>query len=128
MNLDEKLQSASPEKYGGNYGQHLLEQYTLYVEMADRISHRRQNANGFGLSINTAILGIVGLVASRCTPNQMFTMIAVISVAGMLILEVERCARALGATVVDETVLDRAKNAWSDTLGFQAGLHGKAFS
>ena len=84
MNLDEKLQSASPEKYGDNYGQHLLDQYALYVEMADRISHRRQNANGFGLSINTAILGIVGLIASRCTPNQMFTMIAVISVAGML--------------------------------------------
>jgi len=84
MNLEEKLQSASPEAYGSSYGQHLLEQYKLYVEMADRISQRRQNANGFGLSINTALLGIVGLVASRCPPGQMFTMITVISVAGML--------------------------------------------
>lgn len=84
MNLDETLRSASPEQYGVNYGQHLLEQYRLYVEMTDRISHRRQTANGFGLSINTALLGIVGLVASRCTPSQVFTMIAVISVAGLL--------------------------------------------
>ena len=84
MNIDDKLQSISPEDYGDNYGQHLLEQYSLYVEMTDRISQRRQNANGFYLSINTALLGIVGFVASRCTPGQVFTMIAVISVAGML--------------------------------------------
>ena len=36
MNIDETLRSASPEQYGGNYGEHLLEQYKLYVEMADR--------------------------------------------------------------------------------------------
>jgi len=84
MNLDERLRSASPEQYGDNYGQHLLEQYKLYVEMTDRISQRRQAANGFCLSINTVLLGSVGLVASRCTPNQTFAMIAVISIAGML--------------------------------------------
>jgi len=84
MNFEEKLRPVTPEQYGSNYDQHLLEQYKLYVEMADRISHRRQNANGFGLSINTALLGIVGLVASRCTRGQMFMTIAVISVVGML--------------------------------------------
>ena len=35
-----------------------LEQYKLYVEMADRISSRRQNANSFFLSINTAIVAL----------------------------------------------------------------------
>lgn len=84
MDLDEKLRAASPDKYGSNYDQHLLEQYRLYVEMTDRISHRRQNANGFGLSINTALFGIVGLVVSRCTPGQVLTLITAISVAGML--------------------------------------------
>ncbi len=84
MNIEEKLRAASPEQYGDNYGAHLMEQYRLYVEMADRISHRRQTANGFGLSINTGLLGVVGLVASRCTPSQMLPMIAAIAVAGIV--------------------------------------------
>ena len=42
----------NPEKYGEKYKEHLLEQYKLYVEMADRISGRRQTANSFFLSIN----------------------------------------------------------------------------
>lgn len=84
MNLEERLGAASPESYGSNYAEHLLEQYKLYVEMADRISQRRQTANGFGLSINTALLGIVGFVVSRCTPHQVLAFIAVISVTGIL--------------------------------------------
>jgi hypothetical protein len=35
----------------------LLEQYKLYVEMADRISQRRGAANTFFLSFNTAVVG-----------------------------------------------------------------------
>ncbi len=35
----------------------LLEQYKLYVEMADRISQRRAAANTFFLTFNTAIVG-----------------------------------------------------------------------
>ena len=84
MNLDEKLRFGSPESYGGNYYDHLLEQYKLCVDMADRISQRRQNANAFGLSVNTALLGIVGLVAGRCTPGQLIGMVAAISLAGTL--------------------------------------------
>ena len=48
--------------YGQNYQEHLLEQYKLYVEMADRISSRRQSANSFFLSINTAIASLLGYV------------------------------------------------------------------
>jgi len=40
----------------------LLEIYKLYVEMADRISQRRQTGNSFFLSINTAVIGAVGYV------------------------------------------------------------------
>ena len=47
------------EEYGENYKAHLLEQYKLYVEMADRISARRQTANSFFLSINTAIIALI---------------------------------------------------------------------
>jgi hypothetical protein len=43
----------------------LLEQYKLYVEMADRISERRQSANSYFLSVNSAILAFVGYVTSK---------------------------------------------------------------
>lgn len=50
---DEKLRSV------------LLDQYKLYVEMADRTSARRQNANTFALSINTALIALVGYVQTQ---------------------------------------------------------------
>lgn len=46
--------------YGPEYKAHLLEQYKLYVEMADRISSRRQSANSFFLSLNTALFPSMG--------------------------------------------------------------------
>ena len=50
--------SANPEEYSmDKYQDHLLEQYKLYVEMADRISQRRGIANTFFLTFNTAIVG-----------------------------------------------------------------------
>ena len=39
----------------------LLEQYRIYVEMADRISQRRSLANTFFLSLNTGIFSLLGL-------------------------------------------------------------------
>jgi len=62
LNISEKLYSVSNEEYGGEYNSHVIEIYKLYVEMADRISTRRQSANSFFLSINTAIVAIVGYV------------------------------------------------------------------
>ena len=41
----------------GIYQQHVLEQYKLCLELADRISQRRAIANTFFLSFNTAIIG-----------------------------------------------------------------------
>jgi hypothetical protein len=43
------------------YDSAVLEQYKLYVEMADRVSARRGLTNSFFLTLNT---GIVGLVAA----------------------------------------------------------------
>lgn len=47
------------EDYGTNYKNHILEQYKLYVEMADRISQRRANTNTFFISINTFLIAVV---------------------------------------------------------------------
>src|SRR4051812_49472784 len=50
-------------RYGGDRAAlqgALLEQYKLYVEMADRISQRRGLTNTFFLTLNTAIFALVG--------------------------------------------------------------------
>jgi len=39
----------------------ILEQYKVYVEMADRVSARRGLANTFFLTLNTAVVSAVGL-------------------------------------------------------------------
>jgi hypothetical protein len=39
----------------------VLEQYKIYVEMADRVSQRRALANTFFVSLNTAIFTVIGV-------------------------------------------------------------------
>ena len=45
----------------GQYSLVLLEQYKIYVEMADRVSARRSAANTFFLTLNTAIFALIGV-------------------------------------------------------------------
>ncbi|MBN1153696.1 hypothetical protein JXB12_02105 [candidate division KSB1 bacterium] len=47
-------------KSGDTYREHILEQYKIYVEMADRISARRNLANTFFLTLHTFILSAIG--------------------------------------------------------------------
>jgi hypothetical protein len=49
---------------------HLLDQYKMYVEMADRISQRRATANTYFLSLNSAILAFVGYLSVRETGDN----------------------------------------------------------
>jgi hypothetical protein len=65
MGVDEALYNSSPSEYNEEqYQNHLLEQYKLYVQMADNISARRQSANSFFLTVNTALIAFLGLLAS----------------------------------------------------------------
>jgi hypothetical protein len=48
--------SGTPEAYYST----LLEQYKLYVEMADRVSARRGQANTFFLTFNSAVFTLIG--------------------------------------------------------------------
>ena len=50
------------------YRNHILEQYKMYVEMADRISKRRDVANGFFLSMNGLFLGGAGALINKGQP------------------------------------------------------------
>lgn len=60
---------------------HLLDQYKLYVEMADRISQRRTNANTYFLSVNSAILAFVGYLTSSSIPEYIW----LIALAGCML-------------------------------------------
>lgn len=60
---------------------HLLEQYKLYVEMADRISQRRTTANSYFLTVNSAILAFVGYLTTGSTPDYMW----LLALAGCLL-------------------------------------------
>lgn len=69
------------EEYGENYKSHLLDQYKLYVEMADRISSRRQTANSFFLSVNTAIIALISYI--QLDMEEGISCYWLISLAGM---------------------------------------------
>lgn len=58
----------NPETYGDKYPDHLLEQYKLYVEMADRISQRREQSNRFYVTIVSALAAIVVVIARFGVP------------------------------------------------------------
>ena len=49
----------------GKYNDHVLEQYKLYVEIADRISARRSTANTFSLTLNTVVVAILSVCAEK---------------------------------------------------------------
>ncbi len=52
---------ASYENAAEKYQAAILEQYKIYVEMADRVSQRRGLTNTFFLTLNTAIFTIIGV-------------------------------------------------------------------
>lgn len=58
---NQKLFITDNRQYGDQYQSHLFEQYKLYVESAEKISDRRQNSNNFFISINAALITILGI-------------------------------------------------------------------
>ena len=60
----------SSDDYGPEYNNHLLEQYKLYVEMADRVSQRRDQSNRFYVTIVSALAAIVVIIARLGVPED----------------------------------------------------------
>jgi hypothetical protein len=58
---DVSLLISDQRQYGDKFRDHLLEQYKLYVETADKISDRRSLSNNFFLSINAALLSGISI-------------------------------------------------------------------
>jgi hypothetical protein len=77
-----------PGEYAGGeaYQAAVLDQYKLYVEMADRISARRSLANSFFLTLNTAIFTLIGAfwhgMSSGVSWLVIFPLVAVLTECG----------------------------------------------
>ncbi len=65
----------------GSKIEHLLEQYKLYVTMADNISNRRSIANGFFLTATSILIIIMGYVIQ----SQYLVYIVPIALIGLII-------------------------------------------
>jgi len=59
--METSLFKDNEASYGARYKDHLFEQYKIYCESAEKISDRRQNANNYFITINTALITLLGL-------------------------------------------------------------------
>ena len=84
-NDDEWIFPNPPSKFNGNYYDLLLNQYKLYVEMANAISERRSKANTFFLSANSFLITTLGVLTKFQVENNLgFFWLYIASTAGIL--------------------------------------------
>lgn len=66
---------------------HLLEQYKLFVEMADRVSARRGQMNAFYISLLTALLALLSFIGNKdlgfSFKNDQFQKASVLAIAAL---------------------------------------------
>jgi hypothetical protein len=76
--------------YGEKYKDHLMQQYKLYVQMADRVSERRATGNAFFLSANALLLSGLGIVSSNYAGTMLHVPLPMVgvSLAGILLCSV----------------------------------------
>ncbi len=55
------LFSKKEQEYGVNYQSHLFEQYKIFIDSVEKTSDRRQQANNYFITINTALISLIGL-------------------------------------------------------------------
>ena len=79
---EETVFSAGEQQYGTDYQAHLLEQYKLYVDSAQRISDRRSDANKFLLAVNSALVTLAALGGASLEES---IVVILISVTGVLV-------------------------------------------
>lgn len=85
MEINKVLFNCNKHEYGDDYQVHLIEQYKLYLEMVDRISSRRLISNSFFLSINIALITLLGYTELKIITDVPFSFILLVSLCGMFI-------------------------------------------
>lgn len=79
---EELLLPVSEQAYGEEYRNHYLTLYRDYVSSADSISNRRDTANKFFLTLNTAFLGAKGYIKTDAAVSPDFAVVQ--AVVGLL--------------------------------------------
>ena len=59
--MSEKLIAVNKKEYGSSYSRDYFDQYKLYIESAEKGRDRRQNTNNYFITINTALISLIGL-------------------------------------------------------------------
>lgn len=85
MTFEDTLSGVPADQYGAEYRSHVLEVYRVYVEMADKISSRRETANSFFLTLNTAVIGLSGYLSAIPATTRIIDARVPIAIAGIAI-------------------------------------------
>lgn len=83
--IEKILFISASEKYGDKYIEHLLDQYKIYINATEKISDRRQRTNEFFLGLNTALIALLGFIATKTSQSEISLMLGVSSIAGITI-------------------------------------------
>ncbi|SRR6266481_6127442 len=81
--IQKMLFVSASDKYGDRYIEHLLEQYKIYIASAEKISDRRQKANEFFLGLNTALVALLGFVATKMDRDDIAAILVLAALAGI---------------------------------------------
>jgi len=81
----ENLFKVDEKTYGDKYKDHLFEQYKLYIDSTERISDRRQNANNYFITINTALITLLSLSFQVPIFKNMGWIRSILSLVGIII-------------------------------------------
>lgn len=82
---DKGLFRVTPESYGPSYQSHLLEQYKLYVQMANHVSERRTSANNYLITVNGFLVTLYTLAGSVRALSDKPIWLYVVPLAGLVI-------------------------------------------
>lgn len=81
--IEKILFISASDKYGDKYIEHLLDQYKIYINATEKISDRRQKTNEFFLGLNTALLALLGFIATKTSQSEITIMLGVSAIAGI---------------------------------------------
>lgn len=82
--IEKMLFVSASDKYGDKYIEHLLEQYKIYINAAEKISDRRQKSNEFFLGLNSALVALLGFLATKTNQIEVGVILALSSIAGIV--------------------------------------------
>lgn len=81
--VEKMLFVSTGEKYGDRYIEHLLDQYKIYVNATEKISDRRQKTNEFFLALNSALVTLLGFIATKTNKIEINTILVLSAIAGI---------------------------------------------